>query len=378
MKPGIQGGFAMKAAKLCLGITVAMLTIGSQASVSHAQQTPIQGFAAIHPIDAHVHVYVETPALNAFLLRNNLHFIDIAVLDDRDPFYKSFQNQYDGAQSVIHGSPGHASLCTTFSPYDFEDPGFSARVIRQLNENFREGAVAVKIYKTIGMEIKKKDGTYLMSDDAVFQPIYQDIAAHNRTVIAHLAEPTSCWQPPNPSSPDFDYYKGHPEEYAYTHPEWPSKESILAARDHILEQNPNLRLVGAHLGSMEVDLDEIAKHFDKYPNFAVDTAGRVEYFMLQPNKKVRKFLIKYQDRVLYGTDVEIMPDSNVVKVLSDLQNTYALDWKYFATNETFDYKGHKVTGLELPKPVLRKLYHENAVHWFPGILAEPAKDSSQK
>jgi predicted TIM-barrel fold metal-dependent hydrolase len=110
----------------------------------------------------------------------------------------------------------------------------------------------------------------------------------------------------------------------------------------------------------------------------VDTAARVQYLTLQPSPKVRKFLIKYQDRVLYGTDTEIMPDSNVDKVLSDLQDTYALDWKYFATKETFDYKGHKVTGLALPKPVLRKLYHENAVHWFPGILAEPANVNSQR
>ncbi len=362
----------MKAPKLFLAIVAAVLATGSQqASVSYAQQPPMQDFAAINPIDAHVHVYKETPALHAFLLRYNLHFLDIIVLDDRDPFYKSFQAQYDGAQSVIWGTPGHAALCTSFSPYDFEDPGFADRAIRQLNENFQQGAVAVKIYKTMGMEIRKKDGKYLMPDDAVFQSIYQDIAAHNRTVIAHLAEPTSCWQPPNPSSPDFEYYRDHPGEYAYAHPEWPSKEAILAARDHLLEMNPNLRVVGAHLGSMEVDVDEIAKHFDKYPNFAVDTAARVQYFTLQPSNKVRKFLIKYQDRVLYGTDVEILPDTNVEKELSDLQDTYALDWKYFATKETFDYKGHKVTGLGLPKSVLRKLYHDNAVKWFPGVLAEP-------
>ncbi len=152
----------------------------------------------------------ETPAINAFLLRYNLHFIDIAVLDDRDPFYKSFTAQYDGVESAIHGTPGHVSLCTTFSPYDFESPAFADRVIKQLNENFAQGAVAVKIYKTIGMEIKKKDGTYLMPDDPVFQPIYQDIAAHNRTVIAHLAEPTSCWQPPNPSSPDSQILQSPP------------------------------------------------------------------------------------------------------------------------------------------------------------------------
>ena len=362
----------MKAPKICLTIAAALFAIASQ-----AQQTPLQGFADVHPIDAHVHVYRESPALNAFLLRYNLHFIDIVVLDDRDPFYKSFTAQYDGVESAIHGAPGHVSLCTSFSPYDFESPAFAQRVIKQLNDNFAQGAVAVKIYKTIGMEIKKKDGAYLMSDDPVFQPIYQDIAAHNRTVIAHLAEPDSCWQPPNPTSPDYSYYKSHPGEYAYAHPEWPSKEAILAARDHMLEMNPNLRVVGAHLGSMEVDVDEIAKRFDKYPNFAVDTAARVQYFTLQPNEKVRKFLSKYQDRVLYGTDVEIMPDSNIDKVLSDLQNTYALDWKYFATKETFDYKGRKVTGLGLPKSVLRKLYHDNAVKWFPGVLDEPTPVTSK-
>ena len=368
----------MKAPKPCLAILAAVLAIGLPvAPVGYAQQSPVQGFAGIQPIDAHVHVYIETPALNAFLLRNNLLFLDIAVLDDRDPFYKSFEAQYGGVQSVIRGTPGHASLCTTFSPYNFEDPGLSDRVIRQLNENFQQGAVAVKIYKTIGMEIRKKVGTYLMPDDPVFRPIYQDIAAHNRTVVAHLAEPTSCWQPLNPSSPDFDYYQGHPGEYAYAHPEWPSKEAILAARDHMLEQNPNLRVVGAHLGSMEVDVDEIAKRFDRYPNFAVDTAARVLYLMLQPPNKVRKFLIKYRDRVLYGTDFEMLPDTNAERELSDLQDTYALDWKYFATKETFDCKGHKVTGLGLPKSVLRKLYHENAVHWFPGILAKPTIVSSR-
>ena len=186
----------MKTLTICIAITAAMLATGTP-----AQQSPIQGFANVHPIDAHVHVYTETPSINAFLIRNNLHFIDIAVLDDRDPFYKSFTAQYDGVESVIHGTPGHVSLCTTFSPYDFESPTFADRVIKQLNENFAQGAVAVKIYKTIGMEIKKKDGTYLMPDDPVFQPIYQDIAAHNRTVIAHLAEPTPAGSRPTLQAP---------------------------------------------------------------------------------------------------------------------------------------------------------------------------------
>jgi predicted TIM-barrel fold metal-dependent hydrolase len=336
---------------------------------SSSERTLLRGFAAIDPIDSHTHVYRNDPAFNALLKRLNLHIVDIAVIDDRDPFFHAIEPQLHDILEIVQGSGGHASLCTTFSPYPFEQPGFAQNAIRRLDRDFSEGAVAVKIYKTIGMEIKSKSGKYLMPDDPAFEPIYRDIAAHNKTVIAHIAEPTSCWQPPNPASIDYGYYKKHPDEYAYLHPQWPSKATILRARDHMLEENPNLRVVGAHLGSMELNVDDIAKHFDRYPNFAVDTAARVGYLMLQPREKVRAFIIKYQDRVLYGTDLELNPQGSVEQAAKYWQNTYAQDWKYFATDEVISYQGHNVRGLALPPSVLRKLYHDNAVKWFPDILS---------
>jgi len=325
-------------------------------------------FSALAPIDAHVHLYKDDPAFGVLLKRLNLRVLDIAVIDDRDPYGKGLEPQRSDVLKVVHVTAGRALFCTTFSPYEFEDPGFAQRTIRQLDTDFSHGAVAVKIYKVMGMEMKSKAGKYVMPDDPAFEPIYQSIAAHNRTVVAHIAEPDSCWQPPNPASPDYSYYKQHPEEYAYLHPEWPSKAAILAARDHFLEENPKLRVVGAHLGSMETDVDEIAKRFDRYPNFAVDTAARIEYLMMQPRDKVRAFLTKYQDRVLYGTDLVVMPKDDTETTLAEWNETYARDWKFFATNQTFEVKGRKVQGLELPEPVLRKLYHDNAVRWFPGIV----------
>ncbi len=372
---------AMKALTLVLvAMSVAsgaLVAWSREASGGSKQQLLPPSFASMDPIDAHVHVFQKNAALSAFLVKNRLHFMDIAVVDDRDPFFKDLEPQLKMIEKLSQDSSGRTSLCTTLSPYDFEQPGFANRVIKQLNRDFADGAVAVKLYKTVGMEIRTKSGRYLMPDDPVFQPIYEDIAAHHRTVIAHLAEPTSCWQPPNPASPDYDYYKKHPEEYAYAHPNWPSKETILAARDHLLEKNPHLRVVGAHLGSMELDVDEIARRFDRFDNFAVDTAARVPYLMLQPKKKVRDFLMKYQDRVLYATDFELPPNADAQKALAELQDRYAQDWRYFATNDTFRYRGHDVTGLGLPPSVLHKLFHDNAVHWFPGIL-EPAHAASSK
>lgn len=355
-----------------LGLTAAgpKSSPSSQESASSAksQSSLLQGLAGMNPIDVHVHVYKDDLAFEDLLERLNLRLLNICVIDDRDPFFKDVEPQWSAALKLFKSTSGHVALCTTISPYDFQEPGFGQRVINQLDKDFAAGAIAVKLYKTVGMEIRTKAGKYLMPDDPVFELILKSIAAHNRTVVAHFAEPDSCWEAPNPASPDYDYYKKHPEEHAYLHPEWPSKSAILAARDHMLETNPKLRTVGAHLGSMEVDVNQMAQRFDRYPNFAVDTAARIPYFMLQPSDKIRAFLIKYQDRVLYGTDLGLMPEERTEAILKEWTTTYERDWKYFATDQTVEYHGHYIKGLQLPLPVLRKLYHDNAVRWLPGIL----------
>jgi len=330
----------------------------------------LTGFSALAPIDTHGHSFKDDPAFAALLKRLNLRILNICVVDKHNRGYEEAAPQNQMARKILHSTGGRAAWCSTFDPQDFEKPGFAEQSNQILNQTFAEGAVAVKIWKSIGMELKKHDGSYLMPDDPLLAPIFADIAAHNRTLIAHLAEPTSCWRPPDPASPDFGYYKEHPTWYMHLHPDHPSKETILAARDRLLANNPKLRVVGCHLGSMEVNVDEISQRFDRYPNFAVDTAGRVIYFMMQPPDKVRAFLIKYQDRVLYGTDLELHPWQDTATTLQGWQEQYLTDWKYFATDEWVECNGKKYRGLKLPASILRKLYHENAVNWVPGILAE--------
>ena len=154
----------------------------------------------------------------------------------------------------------------------------------------------------------------------------------------------------------------------YGKPGVPTKKQILDARDHLLAENPKLRVVGAHLGSMEDDLDGLGERLDRYPNFAVDTAARVVHLVVMPGDKVRAFLLKYQDRIVYGTDLEFSKDGNPQDAIQEWEEQYARDWRYFSTRDTFTYHGHKTQGLGLPPNVLRKLYHANAVRWFPGIL----------
>lgn len=329
----------------------------------------LRKFAAIEPIDTHTHVFQNSPAFFAMLQRLHLHIVDICVVDDHSKFQKNLAAERDAALEVVHASGGRASLCTTFDPYKFRDSGFTEAAIRQINEDFDRGAIAVKIWKNIGMELKDANGRYILPDNPMFEPIYEDIAAHHKTLIAHVADPDTLWQPPNRDAPDYSYYMEHPEWYMYNKPNPASKQAILEARDHILEQNPDLRVVGAHLGSMEADFNEIARHLDKYPNFAVDLAARMPYVMKQPRDQIIAFITKYQDRLLYATDLGLAPGADPTVAIQEWEGTYARDWRFFSTTGTVETDRHeKVKGLGLPQLVLKKLYHDNAVHWFPGIL----------
>jgi predicted TIM-barrel fold metal-dependent hydrolase len=326
-----------------------------------------RAFAAMQPIDTHVHVFKSDPDFTAMLGRLQLHVLDINVADTQG-IYGRLATELERSRNFVQGSQGHASLCVTFSPFEFQEQDFASKAIAELRQEFAAGAVAVKIWKNIGMELRRPDGSYVMPDDPAFEPIYQAIAAENKTLVAHVAEPTSSWKALDPDNPDYEYYKENPEWHMYLHPDHPRKEVILAARDHLLAENPKLRVIGAHLGSMETDVDEIAKRLDLYPNFAVDTAARMEYLMIQPRDKVRNFLIKYQDRVVYGTDLEFLNDESTADALKEWQQTYARDWKFFATDQMLAYRGRQIQGLKLPEPVLRHIFHDNAVRWIPGIF----------
>src|SRR5271157_696718 len=352
---------------LMIAIAVSCAAQTATSAESNADEKALQSFAAIHPIDVHVHVFKTDPTFQAMLERLNLKLLDILVMDDTNAARKQLTQQVDDALPILRSSRRHVALCTTFDPYKFDSPTFAVDAIKRLDHDFAEGAVAVKIWKNIGMEIKDRNGRYILADDPRFEPIYRDIARQGRTLMSHQAEPDVAWGPPDPSDPSWAYYQENPQWYVGNKPGFPSKQVILEARDHVLANNPNLRMVGVHLGSMERDLDNIARHLEKYPNFAIDTAARMEYLMLMPPEKVRVFLIKYQDRILYGTDLDLNANANISEALEEWQHRYARDWKYLATDATFTDEGRQVHGLNLPPEVLGKIFRSNAMHWVPGL-----------
>ena len=155
----------------------------------------------------------------------------------------------------------------------------------------------------------------------------------------------------------------------YLHPENPSYETLIAARDRFVERHPAMRFVGAHLGSLEWSVDELAKRLDRFPNMAVDMAARISHFQHQSRidrERVRNFLIQYKDRLIYATDAAMSANSDPATTRQDLHDRWIADWKYLVTDEILaaPQVNGEFQGLKLPKDVVDHIYYKNAVKWF--------------
>src|SRR6266704_3400239 len=124
------------------------------ADTETGSEQALNSLAALQPIDVHVHVFKTDPAFQAFLERLHLTLVNILVVDDTLSYRKRLEPQVADALALVRSSRGHIALCTTFDPYKFNDDSFQRETIKQLDENFAQDALAVKIWKNIGMEIK--------------------------------------------------------------------------------------------------------------------------------------------------------------------------------------------------------------------------------
>jgi predicted TIM-barrel fold metal-dependent hydrolase len=233
-----------------------------------------------------------------------------------------------------------------------------------LKKSFSEGAVAVKIWKNIGMDLRDENGDFVMVDNARLDPILDYLSANDIPLLGHNGEPRDCWLPLDEMTFSQGYYGAHPEYHMYLHPEYPSYQDQIDARDHMLEKHPDLTFMGAHLGSLEWSLEELAKRLDKFPNMYVDLTrmSNLQLHTLNNRKKTRAFFIKYQDRLIYGTDSQINPSGNVTASRKSIHDRWTREWKFYVTDEKIVLKDFgTLEGLKLPTKVVDKIYSKNAL-----------------
>lgn len=321
-------------------------------------------------IDAHIHCVGDHPDSLALLEELDLKLLNVCVAHLNQDWRGTEAVPYEG---LAREHPSRYAWCASFAPPAFDRTDYAAWVIEGLERDFANGAIACKAWKNLGMEIKDPSGKYLMVDDPLFQPIFEHLAALGKPLLMHIGEPLACWQPLDPRNPHYGYYSKNPRWHMHGRTDLPSHAQLIAARDRVLENHPRLRVIGAHLGSLEHDVREVARRFERFPNFAVDTSARLPDLAFQDAGLVRAFFEKYPDRILFGTDIVCrkphgqMTPAERGSFLEDMRHNYRRQLAYFGGRAPVEILGRKVPGLGLSAEILGKFFSANARAWYPGL-----------
>jgi hypothetical protein len=326
-------------------------------------------YPRVDKIDTHVHLHGELPV---FLARAKTDGFRVLTINVNYADFPPLPEQLASAIALRRAAPERVAFAATFDAEGSERPEWLARTRKQLDAALAAGAVAVKVWKDIGMQWRDADGHVVMIDDARFAPIFDSLESRGIVVLGHQGEPRNAWLPlaQMTINGDREYFSAHPNYHMALHPEWPSYEQQLAARDRMLDAHPRLHFVGVHLASLEWDVDRVAAFLDRYPKASVDLAARMPHLQRQAvngRDRVRAFFIKYQDRILYGTDISRGKDQRDAELADEAHAAWLADWKFLAGNavsQSAEFEG-SFRGLALPRAVIDKVYGANARRLLP-------------
>jgi hypothetical protein len=362
-----------------VAVRVVVWVVVLAAVAAHGGQTYTDAdFERVRKFDAHVHANTEDRAFLDVAGKDGFEILSINV---DYPDFPPLELQAQVAHRLQAADPRHFHFVTTFSMRGFGSERWTHDTIRAIDSELQRGALGVKVWKNIGMVEKDPQGRFIMLDDPGFDGVMRHIEARHVPLIAHQAEPKNCWLALEQMTTENDrsYFRDHPEYHMYLHPEQPSYEALIAARDHFVARHPDLSFVGAHMGSLEWSVDVLAKFLDAHRNATVDLAARmtqVQYQSKSDRAKVRRFFIAYQDRILYGSDLTQNPPDPAGRaqnppvaaagIGAEADAFWRSDWSYLATAgaQHIDAIEADVQGLALPKGVIDKIYYRNARRIF--------------
>ena len=356
-----------------------MLSLPFIYSVCVAEPTAFytqKDFTTINKVDTHVHINSGAFALVELAQELGFKLITINVdYPDFPPVEKQFQLSLD----LQARAPQTLAYAGTFLMDTWNEPLWKQKTIEQIKRVRSQGALAIKVWKNVGMDVRNSDGELVMVDDAKLAGIFDFMQSQHIPLIGHQAEPKNCWLPVSEMTTlnDKAYFTHHPQYHMYKHPEMPSYEEQMQHRNAMLEAHPSLQFIGAHVASLEWSVDRLAAFLDRFPNATVDLAarmGQIQYQSQKDYQKVRDFFIKYSSRILYATDFTQSPKQTAEEVKQQAKAIWLSDWQYLTSDQIMSSAvvDGKFKGLHLPKNVIDNIYYQNAIRVFPSLSSNVA------
>lgn len=263
------------------------------------------------------------------------------------------------------------------------DAGWPAKTAAELERAFTAGAQGLKINKALGLQLKNPDGSYIHADDPRMDPIWEVCARHKKPVMIHISDPIARWEPISPANERYEagQWRSDPADN-YHGTGQPHYTEIWKHQERMLAKHPATRFVLAHVANMAEDLQRAGELLDRFPNADVELSARFQDLGRQPYS-ARKWLLKYQDRVLFGSDGS--PDREV-------DQFWTPHWRFCETDdEHFDHPAQmlsplgaplqgrwRIYGVFLPDDVLRKIYYRNALKYLPSLRASIERQLAER
>lgn len=309
-------------------------------------------------VDVHTHValYEQDP-------KEYLKILDqagVAVIVD-SPLASFGQSTEDGYRMLEKFYPDRY---LTFGTIDFNQrhqDDFSVAAIAKLEADVKTmGIVGVgethdKGAGVFGHALRPDRRGPVHINDQRFMPLWRAAARLKLPVLLHISEPVGNYVRPE-ESPNARWGRVSRKYNLFGTSVLPHAE-MMQRRNSLMEDIPDLVIIGGHMGSLEADLEELGRTFDKYPNFYVEIGQRDIWLGQQPHQ-ARKFFIKYQDRILFGQDGTKTVDA------------YRKHFQLLESDDDliiFSRNRPPVYGLNLPDEVLRKVYYGNAAKLMPRV-----------
>lgn len=301
-------------------------------------------------IDCHVHVVAQTPQeIDQWLRTMDEVGIETSVIltaATGDEFKKL-------VDLFIKAHPGRFQLYCGMDLTDIENGNFSKRLVDELERCHEMGACGVGeiLDKGFGFtrEMNLPKNKRLHPDDERLDAFWEKCGELKMPISLHVADHPSCWTPLDvfqERTPDYQHFNLYDTDAL-------SFGELIERRNKTLERHPKTMFVACHLGNQGHDLATLSATMDKYPNLYLDTSAR-DYELGRTPRSSAKFLNKYKDRIVFGTD------------MGREKSMYQIHWRLFETADDYipGRVGWRYYGLELPESTLKALYRDTAKKIF--------------
>jgi uncharacterized protein len=305
--------------------------------------------AAFPITDVHTHDY----ATNDGEVRKWIKTMDECGIEKSIVLTEASGARFDSIYSIYSKYANRFDLWCGFDYTGYDKSGWSSAAVKELERCFKKGAKGVgeEGDKGLGMFFNPVKAWGMHFDDPRMKPLFEKCAQLGMPISIHVADP--IWMYEKIDSTNDGLMNAQSWRIDMTKPGIIGFDALLQTLENVIKNNPKTIFIACHFANLNHDMGKLGDLFDKYPNFYADISARYAESAPIP-KYMSAFYAKYQDKLLYGTDMSFD--------LAMYRTTFRIlesNDEHFYETELFGYHW-PLYGFGLPKNILKKVYHDNA------------------